>query len=57
MLTTDYFFDWAPPAPDTLRMIVGIFLSLGLPAADIKLMLQTNPRKLLAGTWPKKTDE
>ncbi len=48
VLTTDYFFDWAPSAPETLRMIVGILLSLGLPAADIATMLHDNPRRLLA---------
>jgi hypothetical protein len=53
VLTTDYFFEWAPPSPDTLRMIIGIFRSLGVSAADIRLMVRANPRKLLAGTWPK----
>ena len=47
-LTTDYFFEWSPPGPETLRMIVGIFLSQGLAAEDIKAMLHDTPRRLLA---------
>ena len=48
VLTTDYFFDWASPAGETLRMIVGIFLPQGLAADDIKAMLHHTPRRLLA---------
>jgi hypothetical protein len=50
VLTTDYFFDWAPPAAETLRMIIGIFLSLGVPRADLVAMLCDTPRRLLAGS-------
>jgi hypothetical protein len=47
ILTTDYFFDWAPSAPETLRMLIGIFLSKGMSAGDITTMVRSNPERLL----------
>lgn len=46
-LTTDYFFDWAPPAAETLRMIIGVFLSQGISADDIRIMIRDTPARLL----------
>ena len=47
VLTTDYFFDWAPPAPETLRMVIGIFLSVGISEDDIRVMIRDVPARLL----------
>ena len=47
ILTTDYFFEWAPPAAETLRMLIGTFLEFGMSAEDITTMVRTNPARLL----------
>jgi hypothetical protein len=47
VMTTDYFFDWAPPASETLRMMAGTMLARGVSAADIRTMLCEVPRRLL----------
>src|SRR3546814_149268 len=36
IITTDYFFDWCPPAAETLRMLAGTFLDLGMSVADVR---------------------
>jgi uncharacterized protein DUF6282 len=47
VLTTDYFFDWFPPAPEALRMLIGTFLQLGVPAKSIGAMVRDNPARML----------
>lgn len=47
ILTTDYFFEWAPPASETLRMLIGTFLELGMSDSDVRLMVRDNPAKML----------
>ncbi len=47
VITTDYFFEWAPPASETLRMLAGTFLSLGVASSDVRKMLRDNPMRLL----------
>lgn len=47
ILTTDFFFDWAPPPPEMLRMIIGTLLINGLNPDDIRKMVATNPMKIL----------
>lgn len=47
VLTTDYFFDWAPPAAETLRMLIGTFLELGMPESDVRKLVRDNPARLL----------
>ncbi len=47
VITTDYFFEWAPPASETLRMLAGTFLSLGVASDDVRKMLRDNPMRLL----------
>jgi hypothetical protein len=47
IITTDYFFEWSPPAAETLRMIGGTFLEMGMPFDDVRRMLRDNPRRLL----------
>lgn len=48
VLTSDYFFDWAPPAPETLRMMIGTFLARGITLGDIRAMVHDVPRRLLS---------
>jgi hypothetical protein len=48
VLTTDYFFDWAPPGPETLRMLIGILLSRGVSTIDIQTMVRDVPQRYLA---------
>ncbi len=47
LLTTDYFFEWAPPASETMRMMIGTYLQLGMSEADVRKMVRTNPARLL----------
>lgn len=47
ILTTDYFFEWAPPAAETLRMMIGSFLAIGMREQDVRMMVQDNPARLL----------
>jgi hypothetical protein len=47
VLTTDYFFEWAPPGPETMRMLIGTFLDLGVPEQTVRKMVRDNPGRLL----------
>ncbi|MBI2527343.1 MAG: hypothetical protein HYV93_15320 [Candidatus Rokubacteria bacterium] len=47
VLTTDYFREWCPSAPEMLRMFIGILLQLGIGADAIRTMVQVNPSRLL----------
>lgn len=47
ILTTDYFFEWAPPGPETMRMLIGTFLALGMPEENVRKMVRDNPARLL----------
>lgn len=47
VLTTDSFFDWAPPAPETLRMCAAILLSLGAGKDALRGIMRDTPRRLL----------
>ncbi|MFG1260824.1 DUF6282 family protein, partial [Xanthobacter flavus] len=47
IITTDYFFEWSPPASETLRMLAGTFLDLGMPFSDVRKMMKDNPARLL----------
>lgn len=47
VLTTDYFFEWAPPGPETMRMLIGTFLDLGLSEQTVRKMVRDNPARLL----------
>jgi hypothetical protein len=50
VLTTDYFFDWAPPASETLRILIGTFLSLGVSEDGIRKMVRDTPARILGWT-------
>jgi len=47
ILTTDYFFEWAPSVPEQLRLLITALLGIGIKEEDIKKMAQTNPAALL----------
>lgn len=47
ILTTDYFFDWSPPGPETMRMLIGSFLALGMTEENVGKMVRDNPARLL----------
>jgi hypothetical protein len=47
ILTTDYFFEWAPPASETLRMLLGTFLSLGVSEETARKMVRDTPARML----------
>ena len=47
ILTTDYFFEWAPPASETLRMMIGSLLMLGMSEEDIRKMVRDTPARML----------
>lgn len=47
VFSTDAFNDWAPPAPEMLRMGIGQLLQCGLDEAAIRALTVTNPRRLL----------
>jgi hypothetical protein len=47
ILTTDYFFEWAPPAAETLRMLIGTFLMLGTSEEDVRKMVHDTPARVL----------
>lgn len=46
-LSTDFFFDWAPPPPEMLRMTIGALLSEGLLENEIRNLVQLNPAMIL----------
>ncbi len=47
LLTTDSFFEWSPPAPEALRLLIGTFLQMGVAPGDITKMVRDNPARLL----------
>jgi hypothetical protein len=47
ILSSDGFNAWAPPAPEMLRMLLGMLVIRGIPDSAIITMVQENPAKLL----------
>ena len=47
IMTTDYFFEWSPPAPEQLRLLASCLLEVGVAEKAIVRMVRDNPRKLL----------
>ena len=47
ILTTDAFFSWTPPAPEMLRLLVGLLRHYGVEPEALRYMVYTNPRELL----------
>jgi len=52
VLTSDFYFDWAPPGPETLRMMIGTFLARGVPVEDVRAMVQETLKRLLSRLPP-----
>ena len=47
VLTTDYFLESSPPGPETMRMMIAVFLDLGVPERSVRAMVRDNPARLL----------
>ena len=47
ILTTDSFYDWPPPEPEIMRMMIANLLELGISEEEMRMMVQYNPAKLL----------
>lgn len=47
VLTSDYFFEWAPPSSDSIFTLVEALLAVGVDARDIRAMVCTLPARLL----------
>ncbi len=47
ILSSDGFNPWAPPAPEMLRMLIGMLVIRGVSDRNIITMVQENPAKLL----------
>ncbi len=47
ILTTDAFFEWAPPPSEMLRMYIATLLGEGITEDEIKTMVCRNPEMLL----------
>ncbi len=51
-LTSDFYFEWAPPGPETLRMMAGTFLAHGMAPEAVRTMVHDVPRRMLARFLP-----
>jgi hypothetical protein len=47
ILTTDAFFEWAPPLSEMMRMFIGTLLDQGITKSEIEIMVRKNPGELL----------
>jgi hypothetical protein len=47
ILSTDSFYDWPPPVPEMMRMCIANLLKLGISETELRMMVQSNPAKLL----------
>lgn len=47
IMTTDYFFEWSPPAPEQLRLLASCLIEVGVSEKSIVRMVRETPRKLL----------
>ncbi|MFX0201189.1 MAG: DUF6282 family protein [Candidatus Hodarchaeota archaeon] len=48
ILSSDLFYDWPPPEPEIMRMCIACLLNLGISEEEMRMMVQSNPAKLLA---------
>ena len=46
-MTSDYAFEWSPPGPEKLRMLISALLEVGVKEEEIVTMAQANQRFLL----------
>ena len=47
VLSTDYFFEWSPPASEQMRLLIGSLLEVGVGEDEVRTMVRDNPRLLL----------
>lgn len=47
VVTTDFFFDWVPSGPETLRMIVSAMLTAGISSRDVQKTVRDTPMRFL----------
>lgn len=47
VLTSDYFFDWAPPSAEAIAGLADCLLEVGVSAEDVRRMACDNPARLL----------
>jgi microsomal dipeptidase-like Zn-dependent dipeptidase len=47
VLSTDFFFEWAPTPPEMLRMAIATLMNAGLGENDVRRLIQLNPAKIL----------
>jgi hypothetical protein len=47
ILTSDYAFEWSPPGPEKLRMLISALLEVGVKEEEIVEMARVNPKRLL----------
>ena len=50
VLTSDYFFDWFPPASEAIRLVIGTLLQCSVSIDAIKDMICRNPARLIGAT-------
>jgi hypothetical protein len=48
LITSDYFFPWAPPSAETIRTLAGLLLDLGMSTADVSQLVAGSPTALLS---------
>lgn len=47
ILTTDFFFEWAPAPHDMMRMVLGALISQGLSKDNARRLVHANPRRIM----------
>lgn len=47
VLTSDAFFDWAPPTPEVLRMTAGTLLAKGVKPDHLRQIMRDTPARML----------
>jgi hypothetical protein len=48
LITSDYFFPWAPPSAETIRSLASLLLGLGMTTAEVSQLVAGSPAALLS---------
>jgi hypothetical protein len=48
VITSDYFFDWAPPSAESIRGLAALLLELGSSVEEVSQMVAGTPARLLS---------
>jgi hypothetical protein len=48
IITSDYFFSWAPPSAESIRTLAAILLELGMTVEEVSQMVAGTPARLLS---------